>query len=206
MSYVKRSSTYSIPQELQQLCVYSEVYFVVRTLCLNTDTICIVGKVDSCPCPRTHQASQYTESLKNLKIWTPQWPVSEKSLTCCDILNQHIVITVGGSLIPLFYYLYTLYIFRAFSSETPQRQVVVTTQKSHSSCLQIWSPTHGGFSWMFPLLPKHRWTSRDYKKCISLIQKPRWSREGWGWVFFPGGGQFSRVQWLGGRTGQRRVP
>lgn len=129
VSYVKRSSTYSIPQELQQLCVYSEVYFVVRTLCLNTDTICIVGKVDSCPCPRTHQASQYTVSLKNLKIWTPQWPVSEKSLTCCDILNQHIFITVGGSLIPLFYYLYTLYIFRAFSSEIPQRQVVVTTQK-----------------------------------------------------------------------------
>lgn len=47
VSWVKRSSTYSIPQKLQQLCVYSEVYFVVKTLCLNTDTMCIVGKVDS---------------------------------------------------------------------------------------------------------------------------------------------------------------
>lgn len=47
---------HSIPQELQQLCVYSEVYFVVRTLCLNTDASCIVGKIHACPCTRTHQA------------------------------------------------------------------------------------------------------------------------------------------------------
>lgn len=137
VSYVKRSSTYSIPQKLQQLCVYSEVYLVVRTLCLNTDTMCIVGKVDS---SLSEDAPGFTvhcitEKPKDMNpSMTSEW---KKSVTCCDILNQHIVITVGGSWFPLFYYLYTLYIFRAFSSEIPQRQA---TQKSHCSCLQISNP------------------------------------------------------------------
>lgn len=95
-------------------------------------------------------------------------------------------ITVGGSLIPLFYYLYTLYIFRAFSSEIPQRQVVVTTQKSHCSCLQIRFPTPRVFSWMFSPLPKHRWTFRDYKKCISLILETGVEQGGLRLGFFSG--------------------
>ena len=78
VSYVKRSSTYSIPQELQQFCVYSEVYFVVRTLCLNTDTICIVGKVDSCPCPKMHQAWQFSSTEKPKDVdpsMTSEWKI-----------------------------------------------------------------------------------------------------------------------------------
>lgn len=106
--------------------------------------------------------------------------MSEKSLTCCDIRNQHIFITVGGSLIPLFYYLYTLYIFRAFSSEIPQRQVVVITQKSHCSCLQIrFSNPRSIQLDVFPL-PEHWWT-RDYKKRISLIQRRGIEQRGLRW-------------------------
>lgn len=129
--------------------------------------------------------------------------MSEKSLTCCDILNQHIIITVGGSLIPLFHYLCTLYIFRAFSSEIPQRQVVVTTQKSHCSCLQIRSPTPAYSARCCTRSPNPDELFRDYKKCISLIQGAGRAEVGF---FFLRGGQLSRVQWLGGHTGQRRVP
>lgn len=47
---------------------------------------------------------------------------------CCDVTNQHIDIIERGSLIPMFYYLYTFHTFRAFSSEI-QRCCVVIEQK-----------------------------------------------------------------------------
>jgi len=85
-------------------------------------------------------------------------------------------ITVRGSLIPLFYYLYTLYIFRAFSCEIPQRGVVVKTQPLFLSSDEVSAP--------YLLLLKHRSTFRDYKKHIcSLLW---WSRESQGGGFSGG--------------------
>lgn len=102
----------------------------------------------------------------------------------------HFFITVGGSLIPLFYYLYTLYIFRAFSSEIPQRQVAVTTRKSHCSCL----PTPEYSAQCFPL-PE---TQINFLRIIRKVFVWYLGRAGRAEVGFLRGGQFSRVQWAHG--------
>lgn len=92
---------------------------------------------------------------------------------CCDILKQHIVITVGGSLIPLFYYLYTQYSFRAFFKwDSSKTSCDVNSEKQLFLSSNKIFPTPEDSAWCF-LLPKHRWIFREYKR-ISLIQRPWW--------------------------------
>lgn len=107
-----------------------------------------------------------------------------------------------NSLVLLF--IYIIYFQSIFQVKLLKRQVVVTTQKSHCSCLQIRSPTPAGvFSWMSSPLPKHRWTFRDYKKCISLIQGAGSAEVGF---FISGEVSLVESNGLVGTMGQRRVP
>lgn len=112
-------------------------------------------------------------------------------------------ITVRGSLIPLFYYLYTLHIFRAFSSEIPWRGVVGKTQKSHCSCLQMRFPTPGEIGALFPA-PQNTDELVEIIRNIFVCYCVR------GVLaelrFFSRGASLVESNGLVGNLGQRRVP
>lgn len=150
VSWVKRSSTYSIPQKLQQLCVYSEVYFVVKTLCLNTDTMCIVGKVDSslykdAPGFTVHCITEKPKGM-NLNSMISEWKIFNvlwhTQPTHCYYCWRKL-----NSLVLLF--MYIIYFQSIFKWNSSVKQL----RKSHCSCLQITSPTPGCWVWCFPCSP-----------------------------------------------------
>lgn len=150
ISYVKRSSTYSIPQELQQLCVYSEVYFVVRTLCLNTDTICIVGKVDSCP--MSEDAPGFTvhcitEKPKDMDpSMISEWKIFNVLLHTQPTHFYYCRRKLNSLVLLFIYIIYFQSIFKWNSSETSSGDN--SEKPLFLSSNKISNP--GVFSWMFP--------------------------------------------------------
>lgn len=130
---------------------YSEVYFAVRTLCLNTDNYVCCRKGGPSPWLRTHQAftvdcitGKPKNDMKTSMI--SEWMKKKKkeSAMCCDTPQQHSVITEGGSWISLvcfvvfvfcFLTIYIHYIcFRAFFKWNSSRDKQLR-KKSHCSGL-----------------------------------------------------------------------